>query len=98
MNKQSLESEEIDGFLYEVYYDEDGFYNAFESNGAIEFESEEERESYKQKFINEELDFFSVHKFKKCKGCERWEEVEALYGIEAETSSEALKHYLSNYL
>lgn len=82
---------------YEVYYDEDDFFHSFESTSAIEFESEEDKQAYRQRFINEELFAFGVSAFKLCKCCNAWSEKNSVWGIHAESPQEALALYQNDY-
>ena len=86
--------EEIEGNIkYEVYHDEDDFYHTFESRYAIDFESEKDKEEYKQKFINNEIYAFGVKQFDLCPTCGNFEQKDSLWGIHATTVYEAIRLY-----
>ena len=86
---KSYEGEE----RYEVYFDQDDFHHSFKSESSIDFESEEQKQEYMNKFINEDLFAFGVVKMKVCECCCMWSEKEALWGIHAETAEEALNYF-----
>lgn len=78
---------------FEVYFDEDDFHHSFQGKGSIDFDSEEAKQEYMNKFINEELYAFGVVKMEVCKCCCMWSEKDSLWGIHAESAEDALKHY-----
>lgn len=78
---------------YEVYFDQDDFQHSFEGSSAIEFDSEEQKKEYMNKFIKEELYAFGVVKLQVCECCCMWSEKDSLWGIHAESPEEALKHF-----
>jgi len=78
---------------FEVFFDQDDFFHSFEGKSAIDFESEEEKQAYMNKFIKEELYAFGVVKMEVCKCCCMWSEKDSLWGIHAESAEEALNQY-----
>ena len=87
-----LKSNELET-RYEVYFDQDDFHHSFEGKSAIDFESEEAKQEYMNKFINEDLYAFGVVKLQVCECCCMWSEKASLWGIHAQTPEEALKQF-----
>lgn len=78
---------------YEVFFDNDDFFHSFVGNSALEFDNEELKKEYMDKFINEELYAFGVVKMEVCKCCCMWSEKDSLWGIHAESAEEALNQF-----
>lgn len=59
-----------------------------------DFESEQDKLDHLKRFQREELAAYGVIKYEQCKCCECWKEIDSLWGIEAESGSEALEYYI----
>ncbi len=79
---------------YEIYYDNDGFHNTFDSKLGFDFEDEADKQAYMDKFLKEELFAFGVVKLQPCKCCCEWSEKDSLWGIHAESPAEAFKQFI----
>ena len=90
-----LETLEKDGYVYHVVFDVDGYYNMFDSKYAAEFESNEDKNSYRKKFIDGTLEFYGVIKNKACECCKQLNEDQSLWGISAGSPKEALDFFLN---
>jgi hypothetical protein len=82
---------EINGFMYEVGYDV--FFDV--NNIDIDFDSDEDKEAYRQRFIKDELISCWVVKNEKCRCCNEWRHVDSMGDIHAEDFEQALEYYLN---
>ncbi len=84
-------------YVYQVFHDDDGFHDAFESNSAIEFASEADRTAHMNKHLGEDLFFFRVDKLTICKCCNHASKTEdSLSGIESECAIDALAYFIDH--
>lgn len=84
-----LDTQEIDGFIYEIHEDESDVID------DIDFESEEDRLSYFDKFERGILSSYGVVKLSKCECCgAAKDQLDSLWSIHAESCEEALQFYI----
>lgn len=93
----TLLRKDIGDLRYEVFYDQDAFHYNFCSDYAIEFDCEEQKTEYMQKFIREELSYFGIETLKKCTCCNSYGVIDCLSGIEEESPEKALELFLNDY-
>jgi hypothetical protein len=90
MNTQPLERKTIGEYRYEVFFDQ---YD--ESIHDMDFENEEQKKEYIDKFQSGKLNSFGVVKSKVCQCCCLWSEVSSLWGMHYEYAIEALNDFMS---
>lgn len=77
-----LAKKEISGFRYEVIYDENSY-----SRGCWhdwDWDSEEDKNRYVKRHIDDELTFVGLVKYERCNCCESWNQVDSLWSIDCE--------------
>lgn len=81
---------------FQVFYDADSEYSLFHGQ-LLEFESEEDKESYLEPFRNGELACYGVVMQKPCKCCAMWSDIDSIWGIHARSAEEAFEVALSDH-
>lgn len=93
MKDQVLARKTIGEYRYEVFYDN----YPMESLNDIDYESEENKRDYLDKFEKGDLSVFGVVKSKVCKCCCLWSEIDSLWGMHYQTAENCLEDYLKEY-
>lgn len=83
-------------YIYEIHHDEHEVQDLFNGR-AMDFEDEQDKEQYLNKFRNDTLSAYGVVKKEKCSCCENYKFIDSLWGIHAETYEEALKFFQQHY-
>ena len=83
-------SEVIDGYKYEVVLDDNETFD-------MDFETPEQKADYIEQFDKGLMTSYGVIKFEKCKCCDSWNQINALWSLHFESAPECLKYYLENY-
>jgi len=90
-----LEKVRTDKGEFHIYYDYDETRSA-SLGESFDFGDKQANDEYKQKFLNEELACYGVCKMKPCECCGQLKEVDAIWGIHAESPTVALAEFLTN--